>query len=374
MSTTITNTKQFPAPFVDAINFSDFSPTGTVTLSRLVDSPQIAHLRRHNNLEEDIADRAWSLISKALLQVIENGDQSHRFRRAMSTTVQALIDIQAQCRIDPVMAEAPEEEVGEHIDAIGEIANKLDMLSQEYFSSDKDRYMIRQSYGVSFEESYTCFKGTDKEFSGKEQQTVFETIPLYDKQEHVLHFMKICSTYHATKSDMRNSWVREANIQAYILQKNGFPVKSITATMIFKDFSSGKLGVQKDYPTSQMQSMQLPIHKMEDTEKLIKVQLRRHLRASNGDVPECLPNERWADADSWIVTRPGAKRPLKRCQSEQEALQWLGSNRVKAVDGYIEKEPGKSKRCESYCPVRDVCEQWKKQREKLLQSEPVTGD
>lgn len=373
MSVTVTNIKQFPAPFVDAINFSDFSPTGTVTLSRLVDAPQIAYLRKRNDLEEDISEKAWTLISKALLQVIENGDDNHRHRRAFSTVIQALVQIQNEKNdaeeTDMIDARA----IQEHNKALGEILNALDVISKEHYPADKDRYMIRQSYGVSFEESYTCFKGTDKEFSGKEQQTVFETIPLYDKQEQVLHFMKICSTWHATKPDMRNSWVREANIQAYILEKNGFPVKSITATMIFKNWEMGKIGVQKDYPTSQMQSMQLPIHKIEDTEKLIKVQLRRHLRASNGDVPECLPNERWADADSWIVMRPGAKKPLKRCQSEQEALQWLGANRVKAVDGYIEKEPGKSKRCESYCPVREVCPQWKKQREKLLQSEPVTG-
>ncbi len=371
MSVTTTNNQNFPTPFVDAISFSDFSPTGTVTLSRLVDAPQIAYLRKRNDLEEDISEKAWTLIQKSLLQVIENGDENHRSRRAMSTTVKALIDIQNGVSFEN--DNISDEEIAEHKKAIGEIVNALDALSQEHYPADKDRYMIRQSYGVTFEESYTCFKGTDKEFSGKESQTIFDTVPLYDKQEQVLHFMKICSTFHALKPDMRNSWVREANIQAYILEKNGFPVKSITATMIFKDWSSGKLGIQKDYPSSQMQSMQLPIHKMEDTEKLIKVQLRRHLRASNGDVPECLANERWADADSWIVTRPGAKKPLKRCQTEQEALQWLGANRVKAVDGYLEKEPGKSKRCESYCAVRDVCPQWAAQRKKMLQSEPVTS-
>ena len=365
MSTTTTNNKNFPKPFVDAINFSDFSPTGTMTLHKLIDAPQIAFLRKRNDMEEDISERAWTMINKALLQVIENGDENHRRRRAFSTTIKALVEQQNE-----VLEDTPESQ--QHKTALGEIIAALDVISTESFPADKDRYLIRQSYGVNFKENYTCYKGTSKEFTSTESQTIFDTIPLYDKELKTLYFVKICNTFHATKSDLRNSWIREANIQSYILQMNGFPVEKIEATMIFKDWTSGRLGQGNDYPKSQMESMQLAVHRTQDIEKVIKIQLRRHLRAAAGDVPECDDKERWADATQWVVTRPNAKKPSRVCLSEKEATDWLAMNRVKMVDGYIEKRPGKSKRCESYCPVRDVCPQWEAMRKKLLQSEPVT--
>lgn len=364
MSTTHTNIHNIPQPFLDAIMFSDFSPIGTMTLHKLIDAPQTSHLRKHNNMEEDISEKAWTMLNKALLQVIENGDNNHRHRRAFSTTIQALVAQQNE-----VLEDTPETQ--QHKTALGEIIAALDQISTESFPADKDRYLIRQSYGVQFEESYTCFKGTDKEFSSKEKQTIFDTIPLYDKETRTLYYVKICNTFHATKSDLRNNWIREANIQAYILGINGFPVEKIEATMLFKDWTSGRIGQGNDYPKSQMESMQLPVHREEDIEKVIRIQLRRHLKAINGDVPECNDAERWAEKTTWAVKRPNVKNPARILLTEKEATDYLAANRVKLADGYIEKRPGKSKRCESYCPVRDVCGQWKALREKML-PEPVT--
>jgi len=354
-----TNTKNLPIPIADAIAFSDFFPAGQLSASKLIDSSQIASLKKVNSVEEDVSDKVWTLISKALLQVIENGSESQRHRRAYSIVISSLTSIQDK--------EKEHEKDAQREEAIATLIGNLDALLQSYYPPT-DRYLIRQSYAVEFEETYVCFKGTDKEFTDTKSTTIFDTIPLYDKETKTLYYTKICNTFHATKSDLRNSWVRESNMQAYILQVNGFDVEKIEAIMIFKDFSAARVD-SPDYPKSQIETMLLPLHRSEDIEKLIHIQLKKHMRAYHGDVAECTPSERWAESDSWSVKTKGLPRAHKTgLQSIEEAEAWLGANRVRFINAEVEFKKGKSRRCESYCPVREHCQQFKNEQLKNKQN------
>lgn len=365
MSNTQTNIKNLPQPFVDAISFSDFHPAGQLSVKKLIDAAQIAYLRRHNNIPEEVSEKVWTLISNSLLQVIENGSESHRARRAFSTVIAAVTSIQAQEMLS-IKDEVREE-------AIATLIGNLDALLQQYYPPT-DRFLIRQSYGLEFEETYTSFKGTPKEHTATEKITIFDTIPLYDKEAKILYVPKICNTFHATKSDMRQHWVRESNMQAYILIMNGLPVEKIEVMMVFKDFTAARIG-DKDYPKSQTEAMILPLHQNKDIEKVIHIQLKKHLRALKGDVAPCTHDERWAENDTWIVKSPAVTRPHKAgLQTKEEAEAWAGANRVRFMNAQVEPRKGKSKRCMDYCPVRGVCPQWITQQREAATQEAVKSE
>lgn len=354
MSTQLTNNNNIPAPIVDAIEFNTFVPAGQISVRRLVDGPQVFYLRRHHNLEEDISDKAWTLMQKCLTQIIANGSISHRMRQAFGTVIGELAARQAQERVH--LKDEEREQI------IGALIGNLDALLQEWYPPT-DRFLIGQSYGVEFEETFTCFKGTDKEFTSTEKTSIFDTIPLYDRETKTLYYTTLCDVAAATKPDMRNSWVRESNLQAYILSTNGYQVDRIEAAMLFKNWTRGRIG-NKDYPKSQFEMMTLPIHKNEDVEKLIHLQLKRHLRERNGDVPECLGSERWAEADTWMVRSPGIEKAhRKNLLTEREAVEWAATNRFRFMKAEVIHVPGRSNRCFGYCPVRSVCPQWKKESE-----------
>lgn len=368
MTVSYVNKKALPGPLADAITFSDFAPSGTLSAPRLIDAPQVAFLKRHNNLEDDVSEKVWMLINKALVQVVENGDTGHRARRAFATVSTALVGIQNT----EVASTSPDKKSEEWLGALGTIIQDLDTIVSEYFPAEQDRFLVRQSYGVEISESFAAFKGTDKEFPSQAKATIFDTIPLYDKHSKTLYYTRICNTYHATKPELRNAWVRESNVQAYILHHNGIVVEKIAAVMIFKDFQPSLVGNRKDYPSSQVEVVALPLHPIEKTDSFVRTRLRQHLRADMGDVALCSPSDRWADADTYVVLRPGSNHVKKKAFTYDEAVTWLAQNRVRLNDGYVSTRAGRSKRCESWCPVRDVCPQWKKEREEMLQEPPAS--
>lgn len=343
----IINTKGLPSPFVEAITYSDFLPAGNLSAYRLQEPPQITRLKKDNKIDEDVADKVWTLISRALVQVIENGSSNMRARRSFANVIQFVSSVSK--------LEEDESKKQAMINVIG----TLDAISTQYLPID-DRYIMRQSYGIDVETEFTIFKGTDKESTQSGSVSVFDTIPLYDKVDKVLYYPRLCDTLHAKRSEMRDSWVRESNIQALILRSNGYDVESIKCIMIFKDWTRSKSLITKDYPSKQIEVMSLPVRDNAKVSSFVKARAAQHLRLSFGDIAECSPSDRWAEADQYVVVRKGKSRVEKRSLTYDEAVTWLAMNRDRYYDAEVKTMPGKSRRCESYCPVRDFCKQWDK--------------
>lgn len=343
----IINTKGLPSPFVEAITYSDFLPAGNLSAYRLQEPPQITRLKKENKIDEDVADKVWTLISRALVQVIENGSVNMRARRSFINVIQFISDI-SKSEVDEGKKTA-----------LLNMISMLDSISEEHLPAD-DRYIMRQSYGVDIDTSFTVFKDTEEEATYNGSVSVFDTIPLYDKEDKVLYYPRLCDTLHAKRSEMRESWVRESNIQALILRANGYEVASIRCIMIFKDWTRAKSLTMKDYPSKQIEVMSLPVRDNAKVGSFVKARAAQHLRLQHGDIAECSPSDRWAEADQYVVVRKGKSRVEKRSLTYDEAVTWLAMNRDRYYDAEVKTMPGKSRRCESYCPVRDFCKQWDK--------------
>lgn len=91
-----------------------------------------------------------------------------------------------------------------------------------------------------------------------------------------------------------------------------------------------------------------------------------------GELPECSDNDRWASGKQFALMEkgPNAKsRAIKLFNSRSSAEEYARHSRMftlhpaRKASGkrlvYVDERPGGYKRCNSYCDLRDVCDQWK---------------
>jgi hypothetical protein len=98
------------------------------------------------------------------------------------------------------------------------------------------------------------------------------------------------------------------------------------------------------------------LYSEEQTEWFLNSRLQAYVSAKS-KLPECSPEERWARPDVFAVQKPNGKKAIRLFISGEEAHEFASKSKDEVV---IVKRPGASIRCESFCPVSQFCEQWRK--------------
>jgi hypothetical protein len=360
MATHYSNEYNLPGPVSEAIKFFDEVASGNLPVSRLGDAPQISYLRKRNDVEEDVSDKVWSMINRALIQVIENGNPRARVLRALSVVSSHLHDVQSELRLSEDSSQASE---------YGLLASKLDELVLG--SLPDDGWLIRQSMSVEVPYSVDMSKG----FTHSGTTRVYDTIAMYEKASGTLYFPRVCSTAMYTKPQLRTGWIREANTQATILEFNGFEVKRIVCVMVYKDWHSSRAIKSDSYPLKQIDTVDFELKDFDTREKFIRQRVAAHAMTEMGDIVECKPADQWKRADEYAVVRPGAKRPvIKKFLNRTDAEEHLQRNRHMMTDAFVDIIPGERTRCEHYCSVREFCKQWEKERESTRTIQQLADD
>ena len=148
----------------------------------------------------------------------------------------------------------------------------------------------------------------------------------------------------------------QLNILLQLAAENGYnKITNLEIIGIFRDWQKTKAKFDKKYPQSQVKRIQVDVWPEEKRIAFIKerVQLHKDARIS---LPQCTADERWATPDKWAVMKKGRKSAVRLLSSEEEAELYIKEKNV--AGGYIEHRRGESKRCESYCPVVNFCEQY----------------
>lgn len=351
MATQYSNDYNLPGPISEAIKFFDEVATGNLPVSRMCDAPQISYLRKRNDIEEDVSDKVWSLINRALIQVIENGNVRARVLRSLSVVSSHLNDVQSELRMNGDSEQASE---------YGKLASKLDEMVLG--SLPDDGWLIRQS--MSIEVPYTI--ETSRGYTHEGTTKVYDTIAMFEKSSGTLYFPRVCSTAMYTKPQLRTGWIREANTQASILEFNGFSVNRIVCVMIYKDWHSSRAIKSDSYPLKQIDTVDFELKDFNTREKFIIQRVSSHAMTEMGDIVECKPADQWKKADEYAVVRPASKRPVvKKFMNRSDAEEYLQRNRHMMIDAIIDIIPGERTRCEHYCSVRDFCKQWESERESM---------
>jgi len=329
--TTLTNRLNLPDPIVTAMQHDAHVMRGDISVTQLIDAPQIRVLRRFVDKVEDVSDRMYLLWGSAIHNVLQMSNPTAKGHEAINTV------------IDLFKAKSTETD-----DQYNRVAEYLSSQREVVIEQTNEKYLIEKTFTV--------------EALG---WTICGTIDLYDKERKVIQDYKLCSTYKWTAPESRKQWIRQLNVYAWILEKNGYPVEGIEIIPFFRDYQKitavYKAQKGQDYPKAQIEVIKIPKFSDDILEPWIMGMINDHQLAEQGAPRPCTGEERWADADVYAVKNEGASRATGgKYETLAEAQDYVDKFSYKHNKPLvIDHRPGVSRRCEEYCPVFEVCPQAK---------------
>jgi hypothetical protein len=189
---------------------------------------------------------------------------------------------------------------------------------------------------------------------------------LFD-EDGILTDYKVTSAW-SVKAGAKDEWIEQLNVYAEILRANGHPVKGLRVVAILRDWS--KLEARRDpaYAQSQVAVFDLTLWDAPKAERFIRDRVTLHKQAQI-DLPLCSKEDGWAKSDTFAVMKQGATRETRVYESEEEAHGHAAQNSAL----YVQKRPGESTRCISYCSVARFCAQFKAIQESKAEAEALAG-
>ncbi len=341
----LTNKFGLPNTLFQAISYDTHKLAGDISVTTLIDAPQVRLLKKKHTYEEDVVDGLYALMGTALHHILERANIKSARKRAFITTAET------------IMMEADKMATSdkEASDRLRSGANWIFSLIPIFFPEIGDRYV----YEITMQ-----LQVGDKVLSG--------TFDLYDKETGILYDYKFCSTFQYTAPGANVKWERQTNIYAYMLkEQHGFNVTAIKIVALFRDWNRFGFTKNKDYPDRQVKEINVKLYPREEVFKYIVHRMELHTKAENGDIPECNGEERWSSADMFAVKQGTVKRAVRVFDSKVAADTFIIENKnsyeIPGGKGklWIEVRVGGSRRCEEYCPVAQFCEQRKRELAKI---------
>lgn len=175
------------------------------------------------------------------------------------------------------------------------------------------------------------------------------------------HDYKITSVYSFLLGD-KPEWAQQLNLNAYLLRMSGFEVNALKIYAILRDWQGSKVFADPDYPKIPFQAVDIPLWPLEGQERYLKARLEAH-KALN---PTCNDEERWIRPTTYAIRKLASKRALRVWDTKEEAEKHLERLLKDSTDKYsIEERKGFYTRCEKYCSVRAVCQQWQGEQKEI---------
>jgi hypothetical protein len=168
----------------------------------------------------------------------------------------------------------------------------------------------------------------------------------------------------------KDEWVKQQNINSFIVESNGFGVDKIEVVCIFRDWSKIQAIKNPDYPKYQVAV--LPVEKWSLSEQMLYILERINLfkdaeKLPDTQLPECTSVERWEKPTIYAVMKKGRKSSVRNLTSRLQAEDFIIDKHLDTKTHSIEVRPGESMRCEYYCEVKDFCHQYKKMMEQTYE-------
>jgi hypothetical protein len=182
------------------------------------------------------------------------------------------------------------------------------------------------------------------------------------------------TTAWAVQND-KPEWEEQLNIYAWLIQKaKNTPIKGLRIVAIVRDWSQRDAVNREGYPQAPIVILDQQLWPFEKAQLFIEERLKAHGEAyfeseTDGQLPECSPEDMWEKPTTYAVIKVGGKRAKSIHPTKAEAQADLDT----AGKGYeIQVRNGERTRCSSYCPVNQWCEQYQKYvAENSITEEPV---
>jgi len=184
----------------------------------------------------------------------------------------------------------------------------------------------------------------------------------YDPTTGILCDYKTCSV-NGIRNGARSEWKQQLNILATILREHGHDVTGLRIVAILRDFSNSMAQRSQDYPECPVVTIDIPVWGQERAEEYIDERIRLH-QAARDKLPECCAEDRWQTANVFALMKEGRKTAVKLFEDENEAETACKTSGDKH---HLVFRPGKSIRCESYCPAAPFCEQYQREKASVVE-------
>jgi hypothetical protein len=186
--------------------------------------------------------------------------------------------------------------------------------------------------------------------------TVTGRIDNYDMQNGIIYDYKTASLWKIKYHDFED-WYRQGMIYAWLMRKNGFPISKCRFIAFLKDHHKSEAFRDHEYP-----SMPVYVYEFDVTfvnlikiDTFIRSKVRDYLQSvelKDDEVVPCNPDERWDKPTKYAVKKEGQKRAV-RVLDGQDVADTMAADLGKGH--YVEKRPGESTKCMSYCDCCEFC-------------------
>jgi len=344
MATKFTNKHNLPSSIVRAVENDTHRTNGDISVTTLIDAPQIRMLKRANTITEDVMDRVWALYGTAMHHILERGEIA-------STKANQLIEASG------VLSLIAEEDGDERMKKASEYVEKV----------------AREKFPNAFNNDVITEKTLTITVDGMAISGTFDRFII---SEEKLQDYKNTSVYEYIYPEARKKRYAQFNIYAAMLREHGYKVSKAELIYIFRDWSrsEAKKGMNRDYPDTPIKCIDtVPMMEHAYVMNYIKERVRVHQAAENGEQVLCTAKERWSTADTYAVKVKGGKRALPGSivPTIELAENYIKANGHKYHNPYIETRPGEDRRCAEFCSVKDFCQQ---RKDRLAQAAEETLD
>lgn len=326
MPVNFTNKSNLPQYLVDAILVNDHVTMGDISVTTLIDAPQIRVLKKNESYEMDVMDMVAMAMGTGLHTIIERGD------------IKGSVNSRTLQKAAGVLLELGEEKGSKWLLKV--IEDKLKETIDENIINEKTLSI---------------------EIDGMEISGTFDRFDISNKH---MDDNKMTGASAVMFPEQKLAWDRQLNVYAYMLRQHGYEVETARIIAFLKDWSKMKVKTNKDYPKTPIIMHPVKLYNDKIMEKYLKQRVALHRRAENGEEIPCTVEERWAKPDMFAVKIEGGKRAKRVFDNEKLADAYIMKEEMNHTKKLVKEfRPGQSLRCAEYCPVAKFCPQYKKEME-----------
>jgi hypothetical protein len=178
----------------------------------------------------------------------------------------------------------------------------------------------------------------------------------YDMKDGVICDYKTASVWKVKLRDF-NEWYLQGMVYAWLLAKNGFPVRMCRFIALLKDHSKSEAARDKSYPRAPVYVYEFPVTfaALLMIDGYIRKKVKDYIgcrRLADDEIPACGPEERWDRPEKYAVMKTGRKTAVRLLD------EWKAAEKMAADLGaghYVDHRAGESVRCQSFCLCRRFC-------------------
>ncbi|MEM7828303.1 MAG: hypothetical protein QW561_03080 [Candidatus Aenigmatarchaeota archaeon] len=170
-------------------------------------------------------------------------------------------------------------------------------------------------------------------------------------QEEVITDWK-CTSVYSFIFGAKKEWEAQLNCYAFLYRSMGFETKKLRIYAILRDWMQSR-ATERDYPSIPFLQAEIPLWDVSEQEDYI----RRRIAAHYALTP-CTDEEMWVRPSTFAVMKEGSSKAMRVFDTSEEAQKFQRDFALQypKIKTQIEERKGRNVRCESYCIVRDFCE------------------